>query len=274
MRLLLLTLTMCCAACGGGNTGPKSAGQTAPGARETATTAALETGANILQSKAPVEKISMYLDGFHASKDNPNMQMEAHHFCNQVNEDFAQCVLFDGNTADARLMGVEYIISAKIYATLPQAEKAYWHPHNYEVLSGELQMPGVPAVAEKAALKGKINSYGKTWHTWKTGVYNGQSDDLPLGPPVLQWSFNHDGEIDAGMVAARDQRMGLNTADARKDRADLSSLAQPQGGVDAMNGAFPHAQPAMAGIADNGDASTRPVPMFGWKGKDGALPAQ
>ncbi len=27
--------------------------------------------------------------------------MEAHLYCNQVNEDFAQCVLFDGNTKQA-----------------------------------------------------------------------------------------------------------------------------------------------------------------------------
>jgi hypothetical protein len=29
--------------------------------------------------------------------------MVAHHFCTQVNEDFAQCVPFDGNTRDASL---------------------------------------------------------------------------------------------------------------------------------------------------------------------------
>ena len=64
-------------------------------------TATLETAANLLQSKGPVSKISLYLDGFHAAKENPTMQMEAHHYCNQMSEDFAQCVLFDGNTADA-----------------------------------------------------------------------------------------------------------------------------------------------------------------------------
>jgi hypothetical protein len=204
----------------------------------------------------------LYLDGFHAAKDDPAMQMEAHHYCNQVNEDFAQCVLFDGNTADSRLMGVEYIISAKLYSTLPAAEKAYWHPHNYEVLSGTLRMPGVPEAAEKEALKGKINSYGKTWHTWMTGVYSGKSDDLPLGPARLQWSFNHDGEADAGMVQARDTRMKLNTTDARKDRQDLAPLAKPQGGVDAMAGEFPNAKPAMVGIVDNGDSETHAVPQL------------
>jgi Protein of unknown function (DUF1264) len=249
------------AGCGGGNTGPRS-GQTAPGAPVTAKTSALETAANLIQSKGPVSKISINLDGFHAAKDDPKMQMEAHHYCNQVNEDFAQCVLFDGNTADSRLMGVEYIISAKLYGTLPSGEKAYWHPHNFEVLSGQLRLLGVPEVAEKEALKGKINSYGKTWHTWKAGMYGQKGDDLPLGPARLQWSFNHDGEDAPGMVDARDQRMGLKTADARKDREDLTPLAKPQGGVDAMAGEFPNAKPAIAGIADNGDTSTRAVPVM------------
>src|SRR5215203_2503796 len=250
-------------ACGGGNTPPQG-GAAAPGADRTAKTAALETGANLLQAKAPVEKIAMYLDGFHVSRTDPKMQMEAHHYCNQVNEDFAQCVLFDGNTADARLMGVEYIIAESLYNALPAAEKAFWHPHNYEVLSGTLRMPGLPDAAEQAALKTKVNSYGKTWHTWMTGMHNGTPDPLPLGPSRLQWSFNRDGEAHTGMIAARDQRMKLDTTKARQQRQDLVPLARPQGGVDAMRDAFPDATPLPA-VTDNGDAATRPVPTFGMK---------
>src|SRR5450756_1692025 len=92
------------------------------------------------------------------------------------------------------MMGVEYIVSEKIYNTLPADEKAYWHPHNFEILSGQLRLPGLPDRAEKEALKGKINSYGKTWHFWMTGMRDHQPDPLPFGPPRLQWSFNHDGE--------------------------------------------------------------------------------
>jgi hypothetical protein len=250
-------------ACGGGNTQPQG-GETAPGADRTVKTAALETGANLMQTKAPVEKIAMYLNGFHVSKDDPKMQMEAHHYCNQANEDFAQCVLFDGNTNEARLMGIEYIISEKLYNTLPTEEKAYWHPHNYEVLSGTLRMPGLPDAAEKEALKTKINSYGKTWHTWMTGVHGHQPDALPFGPPHLQWSFNRDGEANSAMVQARDSRMDLNSTEARQERQDLVDLARPQGGVDAMAAAFPNAKP-LKGVTDNGDAATRPVPTFGMK---------
>jgi hypothetical protein len=248
-------------ACGGGDTAP-SGEAGAPGDERTTATATLETGANLLQAKAPVEQISMYLDGFHAAKDDPAMQMEAHHYCNQMSEEFTQCVLFDGNTAEARMMGVEYIISETLYGQLPGSEKAYWHPHNYELLSGQLRMPGLPDVAEKAALKGKMNSYGKTWHTWHTGMFQKPGDVLPMGPAVLQWSFNQDGEDMPGMVAGRDKRMAFDTAKERSERAEWVPLARPQGGVDAMKGRFANAKGTAPGVADNGDSATRAVPRL------------
>jgi hypothetical protein len=251
------------AACGGGNTAPQG-GDTAPGSDRTAKTAALESAAGVIQAKAPVDKIAMYLDGFHVAKDDPSMQMEAHHYCNQTNEDFAQCVLFDGNTAESRMTGIEYIISEKLYSTLPADERAYWHPHNYEILSGELRMPGLPDAAEKEALKTKINSYGKTWHTWMAGMPDRAPDPLPFGPARLQWSFNRDGEANPDMIAARDRRMNLDTMKARQERQDLVPLAKPQGGVDAMAAAFADAKP-LPGVTDNGDVSTRAVPTVGMK---------
>jgi hypothetical protein len=250
-------------ACGGGTAPPQ--GATPPGAERTPTTAALETGANALQAKAPVEKIAMYLDGFHVSKADPAMQMEAHHYCNQVNEDLAQCVLFDGNTAEARMTGIEYIISEKLYGTLPADEKAYWHPHNYEILSGQLRMPGLPDVAEQEALQRKINSYGKTWHTWMAGMPGRQADPLPFGPAQLQWSFNRDGEANARMIQERDRRMDLDTEAAREQRAALVPLARPQAGVDVMRRHFPQAR-EIPGVADNGDRAAYPVPTLELEG--------
>jgi hypothetical protein len=257
-RLTVTALALFALACGGGNSDPQG-GQTAPGSDRTAKTAALESGAALIQSKAPIQHIAIYLVGFHPGKDDPSMQMESHHYCNQVNEDFAQCVLFDGNTAEARMHGIEYIISEKLYATLPREERAYWHPHNYEILSGQLRMPGLPDVAEKQTMTTKMNSYGKTWHVWKTGVFNQQADALPFGPPHLAWSFNYDGEAAAGMVEDRDRRLGLNTTEARESRADLVPLARPQGGVDAIKDSLP-GKGTVNGVRDNGDQSTRAIP--------------
>ena len=265
MRTLVFVTMLIGAACGGGNTQPQGGGAAAPGADPTAKTTTLESDANLLQSKAPVEQISMYLNGFHAAKDEPSMMMESNHYCNQVNQDFAQCVLFDGNGKDARLHGIEYIISENLYGRLPPEERMYWHPHNYEILSGELVMPGLPEAAETQALKDKINSYGKTWHFWKTGVHGESPDPLPYGPPHLAWSFNHDGEVPVDLLRSRDERMSTNTQRRRENRAGLASLARPQSGVDVLAGSFPHARGAPAGVSDSGDPAARPVPVFGVK---------
>lgn len=68
-----------------------------------------------------------------------------------------------------------------------------------------------------------------------------------------------------GMVDARDRRMDLGTAEARKDRHDLVAEAKPQGGVDVMVPLFPESQLSMVGVVDNGDEATKPVPTFGMK---------
>src|SRR3954467_13983012 len=104
--------------------------------------ATLEAGAALLQDMTPLKDFDIYVAGLHCAKEMPDMQMEAHHFCRQVNQDFLQCVIFDGNTKDANLIGIEYIISAHLFETLPEGERACWHPHNFEILSGQLVAPG------------------------------------------------------------------------------------------------------------------------------------
>jgi uncharacterized protein DUF1264 len=232
---------------------PPDASTPPPGHEMSTSTKALAAGARVLQSNAPLSGFDIHLDGFHAMKDAPHEQMEAHHYCRQVNEDFAQCVLFDGNTQTASLTGVEYIISASLFAKLPDDERGYWHPHNYEILSGQLVAPGIPDAAEHALMRRKIDSYGKTWHFWRTGMAAGRADALPLGDPMLAWSFNRDGEADAAMVEARDRREDMKTQDHRANRADLVPLAHPQAGVDLLKGAFGPSTKPMDGVVDSGE---------------------
>ncbi len=209
-----------------------------PGDQKSPKTLTLEAGAGILQSNAPLKPFDIHMVGFHPMKDDPGHQMEAHHYCHQMNEDFAQCTLFDGDGAKARLNGIEYIISEKLFETLPAAERAFWHPHNGEILSGQLVAPGIPAAADKALMRTKMNSYGKTWHVWNTGHEGGAADQLPLGPPMLAWSFSRDGEAIESMVEKRDRRLGINRAQLRRQRADLQRLAKPQAGVDDLKEKF------------------------------------
>ena len=222
------------------------------GAPESGKTKVLATGSKALQNIDPVKQLHIYLVGFHPMKDDPQIQVEAHHFCKQVNEDFAQCALFDGGGADANLNGIEYIISEKLFDTLPAEEKQYWHPHNYEILSGELVAPGLPETAEKELMKKKVNSYGKTWHVWMTGTAGQPGDKLPIGAPHLAWSFNHDGEIKPGMIGSRDSRMKIDSGKKRRERADLAGMAHPQEGVNVLKTKLPGGE-APAGVKDKSE---------------------
>jgi hypothetical protein len=189
----------------------------APGATESTKTKVLEAGAAVLQNKPPIEAINAYLDGFHFYNGRQTIQMEAHHYCSILNDDLIQCVIYDGNVKDSKIMGVEYIVSEKLFKGLPENEKALWHSHVQEVKSGQLIAPGIPEVAEKELMKKLIHTYGKTWHTWHTDL----DKTLPLGVPQLMMGFTADGQADPAMVAARDKRFGIDSAQKKKHREDI-----------------------------------------------------
>lgn len=177
---------------------------------------ALDLAAAVLQRKYPLEAMSTYLNGFHMYADDSGRQVEASHFCIHLRHDLHQCVIFDSNKPDARLIGIEYIISAARFRELPEEEKALWHSHHYEVKSGLLMAPGIPELAERAYFHDLVSTYGKTFHTWQY-----DRDEFPYGIPQLMMGFTRDGQVEDAMVAARDRRLGLSTPRRRRQRAGI-----------------------------------------------------
>lgn len=214
--ILLAPLTL--AACVGDNS---ASNVSAPGQPTSATTKVLDAGADVLQSRPPIDALNAYLDGFHFYNGQMKSQMEAHHYCSILNEEVIQCVIYDGNVKDAKLMGVEYIISAQLFASLPAREKALWHSHVHEVKSGQLIAPGIPAPAEHALMEKLVHTYGKTWHTWHTDL----NKELPLGVPQLMMGFTADGQADPSMVNERDKRFGIDSAARKRERMDIPTPA-------------------------------------------------
>jgi hypothetical protein len=105
-------------------------------------------------------------------------------------------------------------------------------------------------VAEKAFLARLMNSYGKTWHTWHTGRHDrGPGDALPLGQPMLMWSFNRDGEADSELKRDRNRALQIDVERKRSQRQDLVPNAHPQRGVDLLKDTFPDARP-LPGVVD------------------------
>ena len=176
----------------------------------------LDAAAGAMQAKYPLSAMSTYLNGFHMYADEMGRQVEASHFCIHLQHDLHQCVIFDRNAPDARLIGIEYIISEERFRGLPEEEKRLWHSHHYEVKSGTLVAPGIPDLAEHAHFSDLVKTYGKTFHTWQY-----DRDDFPYGIPQLMMGLTEDGQVDEALVRDRDRRLGVSTARKRQNRADI-----------------------------------------------------
>lgn len=176
----------------------------------------LDLAAGAVQRKYPVEAISTYLNGFHMYADELGRQVEASHFCIHLRHDLHQCVIFDRNAPDARLIGIEYIVSEERFRALPEDEKRLWHSHRYEVKSGVLVAPGIPEMAEHAYFEDLVSTYGKTFHTWQY-----DRDDFPYGIPQLMMAFTEDGQADEAPIHDRDRRLGVSASQRRQSRADI-----------------------------------------------------
>lgn len=166
----------------------------------------------------PVGDIHAHVCGIHFYSGDMTRQLIAEHYCAHLSDEVLQCIIYDSNKPGARLIGIEYIVSARIFESLPAEEKKLWHSHNYEAKSGVLTAPGMADAAEKDLMKVLIGTYGKTWHTWQVD----RGDKLPMGIPQLMMAFTADGQAKANVLAERDKLYGPAAAKktARADIAD------------------------------------------------------
>ena len=136
-------------------------------------------------TKAPIQELlhcPLAFAGVHLLKELPEHSRVAYHFCKEVNADLNQCVLYDGTGPDAKLIGVEYLVSDAVYQKMPADEKAFWHDHKYEVDAGFLKSLTQTGDEEKQTLIKVRTLWGKVYHTWASGT------DYPRGPARLFWS--------------------------------------------------------------------------------------
>lgn len=183
----------------------------------------------------PPKDLGIWLVGVHPMAEDVSKQWVAHHLCHQLKPDLMQCALYDSNKPGAKLTGIEYIVPDDRFDQLPEEEKQYWHPHNFEILGGTLVAPEVPD--DMAILAGKMNSYGKTFHMWMTGTVTGESEDFPYGAPTLAWSLNKEGQLAAELKQAY-QEMGYDIDANQQKRQSYVDEAEPQCGVNALDGRF------------------------------------
>ena len=187
----------------------------------TLTQTVLEAGASLVQSLTPIKQIHAHLCALHAYAAEPERQIVAHHFCTHLTSEIHQCILYDSPDKSARLIGVEYLISRRLFDTLPAAERAYWHSHKFEVESGMLQMPGLPELMERPLMKEVAEMYGKIVCTWQSDIHA-----LPIGPPQIMVSLTQPQQVNRGALAEQERQTGIKTGDRKKQREGKLELTK------------------------------------------------
>ncbi|KDR72852.1 hypothetical protein GALMADRAFT_125665 [Galerina marginata CBS 339.88] len=192
----------------------------------------LNTVAGMTQAYEPIKNICGHLNAFHVYADEPSRAVEANHYCASLNEDVRQCLIYDSSEKNARLIGVEYMISPELYETLEPAERRLWHSHVFEIKSGMLIMPRpllVPAaawnIAEMKEMEEVIQLYGKIYNMWQVD----RGDKLPIGEAKLMTSVTEEGEgLVPGLwekVAERDRKF---VADYKEKREARKEMVEPK----------------------------------------------
>ena len=138
-------------------------------------------------------------------------------------EEMHQCLLYDSSEKNAKLLGVEYIISDRMYRELPDAEKKYWHPHTYEVLAGGLIAPEHEARGRADVHEGAPDHLGQDLaHLARP------ADPVPMGEPLLMWAVTGDGQLDKDVIAARDKQFNVKQHRFASNAANRSDWKSPR----------------------------------------------
>ncbi|KNZ62960.1 uncharacterized protein VP01_1201g4 [Puccinia sorghi] len=209
--------------------------------------------------------IHQHLCAFHVVADEHGRQIESHHYCSCVSPEFHQCIIYDSDKPNARLIGVliiasrlqkgkkmklkkvwvnflkgiEYLISENKFNELPAEEKQYWHSHKYEVESGVLiQMVCYFSTREHASgIEGPVpenkerDMMSVIHQTFGKVIHTWNIDQhpaLPLGPPSLMMSYTKPEMVDWEKVKRRDAEQKVNTQERSKIRSTYLDLNYPK----------------------------------------------
>jgi hypothetical protein len=134
--------------------------------------------------------------------DDPTLRVW--HYCKPNDQIMMVCQLYDSNSPNATLIGVEYMITADAYKNLPDREKPNWHYHKEEFAPNRAD-PKLPMLSEQqqnATLKKMEESFGKVIITWnpndKAPIFPAQEIQVQH-PFMVNTTVSPETETQAGM---------------------------------------------------------------------------
>jgi len=131
---------------------------------------------------SPAQGFTLHIDAQkHFGDAHPNEI--AHHWCKSgVNGLFAECLIFDSDAPNARLVEVETIVAPQVYKAMPKSEQAYWHWHKVEIPKVNAKLPGMTPAQAKKTVAAISPTYGKVWMLWDP---QSTQNSWPTGTPRI-----------------------------------------------------------------------------------------
>ena len=158
-------------------TGLALAGCTTKNTPPTSTTS-ISSSSSVVTKVTPADGWMLHIDARKHFTNDFDKDPIAHHYCKPVSGGLTECQLYDGDGPDARLVGVETIISKDMYRKLPADEKKMWHYHKDEIAKVDAKLPDLSPEEAAKVVQSIQETYGKIFIFWNPG-----QNDLPVGQP-------------------------------------------------------------------------------------------
>lgn len=130
------------------------------------------------ETAAPTQGYNAHAVGIRHIYGSPDL--EAHFYCKMNEKIMTTCQIYDNDSPNATLIGVEYIISPEDFNSLPNEEKPHWYIINQSLAErANLRIPELSPEESQKALSGFLGTYGKLILTWNP------QNQLPSSLPQL-----------------------------------------------------------------------------------------
>jgi hypothetical protein len=186
-----------------------------PGDRETLKSRVGETISSAIQSFKPLKSLDTHVASVKCYSKDSKRQLPVHEYLGHLNEDVMQAVITDSDKPNAKIIGVEYIITQKVFDRLPEEEQKLWAYKAPEVISGAMVAPSMPMSMEHKLMEDLAPTYGKSFALWQVDKY-----PLPLGVPQLLLAPTFE-TLSKDLLKSRDRELGVDTQKEIKDRQDI-----------------------------------------------------
>lgn len=98
--------------------------------------------------------------------DDPALRVQ--HYCKPNDKIVLVCQLYDSDSKNATIIGIEYIITSGQYNSLSDREKPNWHLHKIEFVPtrSNPMFPELPKTKAMALMGKLLDTYGKVIIAW------------------------------------------------------------------------------------------------------------